>query len=192
MELSLTVLGRRPLATPEDAPWGGGTTPALRPVPSSRSTDVDRDVLLSQLVSIEKKHWSKSQSWGDQLPTLVSKPNAYVFLVTTEAGGNIPVIVSYAIVYLNSLHAQLSKVFTLPGWRGLGVATGLVECVVSHVRRARAGKGQYSVTLFVERDNEAAQRVYGRVGFEREGLIRDYYGCGSDAYRMQLRLIDSS
>ena len=145
-------------------------------------TPREREDIMRELVRIEKRHWDKGSSWGDQLPTLVAKRNAYVFVVLDDAAGVQPV--AYAVLYVNALHAQMSKLFTMPAWRGQGVATRLVRVVLGAVRRLK-GPG-YEVTLMVEVGNLAAQAVYERCGFRREAdEVLDYYAVGRHAWRMK-------
>lgn len=180
----------RATATDDDAP------PVLL-VPHRPRSAKERDDILRELVRLEKRHWDKGSSWGDQLPTLVAKRNAYVFVLLDQAAGcergeagqagqDGVHQVAYAIVYINALHAQLSKLFTTPARRGRGLATRLVRTVLEAVRRSNKGEG-YEVTLMVEVDNLAAQAVYDRCGFRRDGggVLRDYYAVGRHAWRMK-------
>ena len=173
-----------------------------------------RQDIMNDLVRIEKRHWDKGSSWGEQLPTLVSKKNAYVFVLLgpegPEADGEVAMTrprvhpsvpaslhsphnpppdqlqrpIAYAIVYVNTLHAQLSKLFTMPAWRGRGVATHLVEMVLGAVGKLKKRAG-YEVTLMVDTENRNAQAVYQRCGFQRDPtVVKDYYCLGRDAFRM--------
>jgi len=181
-ELVLTVLGGGAGSWRDAGPPGLLADELLLSSPAVYSfrhcpDSATRELLMAELVRIEKKYWSKGQSWGDQLPVLVSKPNALVCVLTADE-----TVVAYAIVYVNALHAQLSKVFTVPEYRGRGIATTLVGIVLGIVWQRKRGA---DVTLFVEAQNRAAQRVYEKLGFEREReVVKSYYKVGSDAYRM--------
>ena len=158
----------------------------------------EREDITKELVRIEKRHWDKGSSWGDQLPTLVAKRDAYVFVLLDDATrqgdageyGAHPI--AYAVVYINALHAQLSKVFTMPALRGQGLATRLVGIVLEAVWQLKKGPG-YEVTLMVEVGNLAAQAVYERCGFRRDGNeVLDYYAVGRHAFRMKILRTSSS
>jgi len=65
---------------------------------------------------------------------------------------------------------QVGGVFTLPDWRGRGLATALV----SHLAADRVGAGR-RMCLFVKPANERARRAYARVGFVHSGSFRISY-----------------
>lgn len=198
MRLQLAVLGGgpKPQGLCEGA-LGRGDAGEVEPF------DGDDKVgsIMKQLVRIEKKEWDKSSSWGDQLPILVSKRSAYVFVLlgmevdldttadsctATGTGARQRLQpVAYAVVQVNALHAQLQKLFTMPAWRGRGLATRLLGIVLRGVGTLKKGRG-YEVRLFVETENVAAIKVYTRCGFREESVVRDYYKVGSDAFRMVL------
>lgn len=158
--------------------------------------------LLDALVSIEKKHWAKSQSWGDQFRRLtVHKQNAYVFILLAgdfddgnilergmnDGKGN---IVGYCVMYLNTLHGQLSKLWVTQEERNKGCATFLVRYAIEYVKALVTNKVGYSILLFVETGNTPAIKVYSeKLGFSiEEPVLLDYYHNGSHAYRMRLEI----
>jgi len=59
--------------------------------------------------------------------------------------------------------AAVGNVFTHPDYRGLGYGTAVTSAVVTELRR----RGIRDIVLNVDRRNEAAVRIYQRLGFER-------------------------
>jgi RimJ/RimL family protein N-acetyltransferase len=58
-----------------------------------------------------------------------------------------------------------------PEWRGRGVGTRLLSACIAWAR----ARGAHKVGLQVWPHNEAALRLYGAFGFEREGYLRKHY-----------------
>jgi ribosomal-protein-alanine N-acetyltransferase len=71
-----------------------------------------------------------------------------------------------------------------PGWRRQGLALVLLEALLAEARR----RGCLRATLEVDGGNEAAVRLYGRLGFRTEGIRRAYYRSGGDALIQWLEL----
>jgi putative acetyltransferase len=57
------------------------------------------------------------------------------------------------------------------GWRGRGVGTALMLACIETARK----RGIHKLALNVWPDNDAAIRLYEKLGFEREGLLRGHY-----------------
>ncbi|OXM73926.1 MULTISPECIES: ribosomal protein S18-alanine N-acetyltransferase [Amycolatopsis] len=67
-----------------------------------------------------------------------------------------------------------------PGYQGQGVGTALLRALL-----ARADEVRAPVFLEVRTDNDRAQELYRRHGFEQIGLRKRYYHpSGADAYTM--------
>lgn len=164
--------------------------------------------ILDELVYIEKKHWIKSQSWGDQFPRLtVQKQNAYIFVLLSCRDGPSPQsseikkehvgtmsVVAYCVVYAHALHGQLSKLWVREADRNKGCATFLVSYAIECIRVAVMKENrEYSILLFVETENSAAKALYTtKLGFcIEEPILLDYYHMGSHAHRMRRELSSS-
>lgn len=61
--------------------------------------------------------------------------------------------------------AQIAGVFVAPGYRGQGIATGMVTTL----SRQLFDKSLPVITLHVRDDNQAARTAYERAGFEQQG-----------------------
>ena len=65
-----------------------------------------------------------------------------------------------------------------PDFEGRGAGRALMEALIDEAR-ARGGR---RLTLRVFAPNERAQRLYERLGFEREGVLRGEFRVGDDEY----------
>lgn len=68
------------------------------------------------------------------------------------------------------------------GGRGIGKALMLAA------ERAAVARGREALTLEVRADNLGAAALYERLGYERFGVIPDYYEDGQTALRLRKRL----
>ena len=71
-----------------------------------------------------------------------------------------------------------------PDGRRAGTGRALVQRVLDDA----AAQGAVSVSLEVERSNQAAAALYRAMGFTETGLRRNYYGEGEDAIIMERQL----
>ncbi len=70
----------------------------------------------------------------------------------------------------NRMQAEIG--YTLaPGWQGRGLATEAVRAVLDHLFRV---KGLHRVSAECDARNVASYRVLERLGFQREGLLRQH------------------
>jgi len=67
--------------------------------------------------------------------------------------------------------AFIQTMAVAPSYQGQGVGQLLLDDLLGEARR----RGQQRVLLEVRADNEPAQRLYARNGFEKEGVRRGYY-----------------
>jgi RimJ/RimL family protein N-acetyltransferase len=77
--------------------------------------------------------------------------------------------------FQRSRMCELSRLMVSPEWRRAGVASGAVRLAC---RRALIDRGMHRVQAEVYGDNIAAQRLFERVGFVREGTRRSAYWRG--------------
>lgn len=64
-------------------------------------------------------------------------------------------------------HPELSNLGVVPAWRGRGAGTALVEAACDLIR----DRGYAGATLGVGVDNEAAHRLYARLGFVATDVV---------------------
>ncbi len=84
--------------------------------------------------------------------------------------------------------AEILTLAVLPPWRCRGVGARLLDAAMT----AAAGGGGGAAEMFLEvaADNGAALALYRRMGFERVGERKGYYG-GADAITMRRNLLQS-
>jgi ribosomal-protein-alanine N-acetyltransferase len=93
-------------------------------------------------------------------------------------------IAGYSIACLTRHGAEIASLAVRPRYRERGVATALLKATIRKLRRS----GAAAVWLMVRPDNEAAIRLYRKLGFVRAGAVSDYYEDRSPGWRMRLRL----
>lgn len=155
------------------------------PVTVTALPDVDtkkkQAMMMDQICILEKKHWAKSQSWGDQCMRMMSKPNMHVIALYTDD----ETVIGYCLVSCQSLCGTVSKMFVKKEYRKLRLGTFMLSKTLEYIARLKnAANRPYRIMLYVEYENISAQGLYQKLGFEKENLLMDYYNVGSHAYRM--------
>lgn len=121
--------------------------------------------------------WSVETFWSE----LAHVPETRHYLVADLDGQ----VVGYAGLVCTGFQADVQTVAVAPAQQGTGLGARLLDALLEEARRRKAGE----VLLEVRADNEAAQALYARAGFERIGLRRGYYPPdGTDAYVLRRRL----
>lgn len=100
----------------------------------------------------------------------------------SSSGAEQPELVGYAGVGVNGPDADVMTVAVSPAAQGSGLGGRLLEALIDHAREAGASQ----VLLEVRADNEPAQRLYRRRGFEQIARRTRYYG-DADGLVMRLR-----
>jgi len=94
------------------------------------------------------------------------------------------VIVGMAVAELEDKELKkvghIWTVEVLPPYRRKGIAMKLLTELEERLR----ARGATECYLEVRTDNEPAIRLYEKLGYEKVGIIRDYYGPGVDAFFM--------
>ena len=152
-------------------------TAALHDVVDTKKKKKKQAMMMDQICMLEKKHWAKSQSWGDQCMRMMSKPNMHVIALYTDD----ETVIGYCLVSCQSLCGTVSKMFVKKEYRRLRLGTFMLSKTLEYIARL---KKNATVLLYVEHENKAAQGLYQKLGFEKENLLMDYYTVGSHAYRM--------
>lgn len=99
--------------------------------------------------------------------------------VIAESGAE---IVGFAIVHVERAgDARAGYVVTLdvaPEWRRRGLAQRMMRRIEERAHAAQCAE----MALHVSVENESAVRFYERAGYERSHVVRDFYGCGRNAW----------
>ncbi|KAL3426126.1 acetyltransferase [Phlyctema vagabunda] len=83
-----------------------------------------------------------------------------------------------------TMRGYLAMLAVSSTYRGKGIATELVRRSIDRMKE----RGADEVVLETEEDNEAAMKLYERLGFARSKKLWRYYLSGSGAYRLVLHL----
>lgn len=122
--------------------------------------------------------WTEAMFWSE----LAGVPGSRHYVVAVDGRDD---LVGYAGLYAIGSDADVQTVAVAPSQQGTGVGGALLDHLLTEARR----RGCSRVTLEVRADNETAQGLYARRGFERIGIRRGYYPPdGADAVVMQVRL----
>ena len=85
-------------------------------------------------------------------------------------------LAGFILSRLTDDEAEILSIAVASGWRGRGLARGLLDL---HLRRL-AGLGARIVFLEVGEGNAPATRLYARAGFREVGRRQNYYQNGAD------------
>lgn len=81
-------------------------------------------------------------------------------------------IVGYALGRVVADESELMKICVLPEWRRQGIAEKMLCALLEKMRE----KGAEACFLEVRSKNRAAISLYEKLGFEKIGLRKNYYG----------------
>lgn len=151
-------------------------TGRLRPL---RWWDVEALVALERAL-FTTDAWSAETWWGE----LAQGPARWYCAVEVADRPGEPA--GYAGAAVNGPDADVMTVAVAPWAQGRGLGGQLMGALVAAV----AERGAAQLVLEVRADNEAAQRLYARHGFERIAVRRGYYD-GTDAWIMRRRPVRS-
>jgi ribosomal-protein-alanine N-acetyltransferase len=120
--------------------------------------------------------WSIAMFWSE-----LSEPDTRYYLVATEGRD----IVGYGGLCAYPEESFVQTLAVAKSHQGQGLGARLLTALVDEARR----RGEPMVGLEVRADNEVAQRLYGRFGFEQVGVRKGYYQpSNTDAVLMVLNL----
>lgn len=145
---------------------------------------------IERLMPLERElfgaeRWTQTMFWSELAQSetryyriAVSVPvndSAQAVTQAPDASGADLVILGYGglCVYGEAPHAQawIQTIGVDPAVQGRGVGRSLLEDLLTEAKR----RGAETVSLEVRSDNERAQRLYARYGFEPIGIRKGYY-----------------
>ena len=110
--------------------------------------------------------------------TALQEDNYLVLLARDETGEAAGFLIGFCV----GEEAELARLGVLPAFRRRGLAQSLVE----RARCEWSARGARKILLELRADNQAAQKLYGSLGFQIDGKRPDYYPNGLDAILMSL------
>ena len=106
--------------------------------------------------------WSR-ESFIDEV--LKNKFARYVIAIYDDK------VVGYAGMWLIAMEGQITNIATHPNYRGMGVASLMLESLLSICKEENV----LAMTLEVRSSNFSALSLYKKYGFVQEGLRKQYY-----------------
>lgn len=118
---------------------------------------------------LEVEHESFTNPWTREMYAweLQNRSVCHIFVVRTEEQP----VVGFCAFWLVFDEIHINNVAIRPGFRGQGIGTALMH----HILAEAATLGARRATLEVRASNEAARRLYERLGFYVAGRRRNYY-----------------
>lgn len=113
----------------------------------------------------------------------MKKRNTQLYCAYREDSG-VLVLYGYLVYVRSKLVTRIHKVCVVEQHRGKGLGAWMMGRAVEELRKG----GAADVDLWVDLAREPARRLYRGCGFEDMEVVRDYYGAGRDAVRMQRNL----
>ncbi len=113
----------------------------------------------------------KPENLKSELENLNSK-----YIVAKENG----LVVGFAGIWFSVDDAHITNIVVRKSYRQQGIGNALLKVLIE------LGKVKESLTLEVNTQNEIAQKLYLKHGFENLGIRKKYYGGIQDAYIMTL------
>lgn len=113
----------------------------------------------------------KPENLKSELKNLNSK-----YIVAKENG----LVVGFAGIWFSVDDTHITNIVVRKSYRHKGIGNALLKVLIE------LGKAKESLTLEVNTQNEIAQKLYLKYGFENLGVRKKYYGGTQDAYIMTL------
>jgi ribosomal-protein-alanine N-acetyltransferase len=105
--------------------------------------------------------------------------------VAVDVGGR---VVGYCVSSMRAEEAHLISIAVLRSQRRIGIA----KTLINELKRFLSDRGVMTLFLEVRVENSIAIRLYSRLGFQRDRIIRRYYSNGASALKMRIGLNRSS
>ena len=156
----------------------------MTPMPATAAVRVRRAELsdLDDLVALEETSFATDRLSRTQYRRHLDSETAQVLV----ASANHRRFLGTAVVFFRKATrvARLYSIATSATARGKGVGSALLDAAEHAAKRRRC----HALRLEVRTDNDAAIRLYERLGYQRIGHYERYYGDGADAWRYEKRL----
>jgi ribosomal protein S18 acetylase RimI-like enzyme len=135
---------------------------------------------LARVLEIERVSFG-ADAWDEKLFLAFYRRCPDVFLVATVRRH----IAGYSITCAGKRNAELASIAVDPRDRQSGVGESMLNHTLAELRALRVK----TWWLMVETENEPASRFYEKFGFERDKIVKRYYGAGRHAWRMRFTAI---
>ena len=137
---------------------------------------------LNEILDIEKivftKPWTREQLKNDLV--LSTNSENWVYMEDQQVAGY---ILGWKV--LDEFH--LNNIAVHSDFQRRHIGRSLIEHVINRLQRQNIQR----IYLEVSGKNKPAQQLYESMGFQKEGLRRDYYAKGEHAFLYHLILVDN-
>jgi ribosomal protein S18 acetylase RimI-like enzyme len=133
---------------------------------------------LDALEALENRVFSGDRLSRRSLRRYIGAPSALMLCALADG-----VFAGYALIGLRK-GGKSASVYSIAVDPGMG-GRGLGKALMLAVERAAAARGRETLTLEVRADNAGAAALYEKLGYERFGVIPDYYEDGQTALRLR-------
>lgn len=135
--------------------------------------------LVEEIVKMEKKIFPKHESLARSFDEELRKKNCGL-LYTIDLHGEVVGYVMYS--WPSSLSASITKLAVKENHRGKGHGEALLKAAIEKCRT----RNVHRISLHVDPLRIPAMRLYQKLGFQVDSLIKSYYSADRDANRMYL------
>ena len=139
---------------------------------------------ISSIVSIENACFNSESFNERQFKYMLRSPSSIAIVAQRDGG-----IAGYVWAYVQRFGARkLGRIYSLavkPEFRGRGIAGNLLSMVEQEMRLLNVDR----LFLEVEEFNVEALELYGKMGFEVQSFLPDYYGDEGSALKMVKKLV---
>ena len=122
---------------------------------------------LPSIVRVERKSFARDAWERELFLDYLAQPGQSIFLVAIFDRK----VIAYALAFHSKTRADIDSIAVAPAERGKGVAVALLKRLIGSLRRRKFR----TVSLSARLGNEAAIRLYRKLGIQRTRRINNYY-----------------
>ncbi|KAM0946899.1 putative transferase transcription regulator GNAT family [Dioscorea sansibarensis] len=148
--------------------------------------------IIDEIVRLEKKLFPKDESLARNFHEELRKKNTGLLYMTfgeeeeEEEDGEIVGYVMYS--WISSLCASITKLAVKENYRRRGYGEALLKAAIQKCRTRRIQR----VCLHVDPTRTPAVRLYKKLGFQIDELVKSYYSSDRNAFRMYVDFTDDN
>lgn len=138
---------------------------------------------LDRLYQIERQCFKEEAFTRQQIASLL-KDYSTISLVAKEGGEAIGFVIAMIYFERNATVGHILTIDVLPMYRRKGTGTKLL----TEIEKILGGKGVQTCSLEVRENNSAALNLYEKLGYQRIGKLKNYYGKAADGIYLRKAL----
>ncbi|KAJ0968954.1 hypothetical protein J5N97_021831 [Dioscorea zingiberensis] len=143
--------------------------------------------IIEEIVRMEKKLFPKHESLARNFHEELQKKNSG--LLYMKFGEEEEEVVGYVMFsWISSLCASITKLAVKENYRRRGFGEALLSAAIQKCRTRRIQR----VCLHVDPTRTPAVRLYQKLGFQVDELVKSYYSSDRNAFRMYIDFNDEN